>query len=430
MNPARDILGSAPAAGTGPLALPAVLSEALPDPLGRQPMLSTAPATTVPSPGGPPGDLDEILSRVIGSTVAPAAAAVDRDGAFPAEGVAALGRAGLLGLLSSPEAGGRGASLATAAHVIERLAGTCSSTAMVVLMHYAATAVVEAHGGEEVRRAVAQGRHLTTLAFSEAGSRSHFWAPLGTASAEGGELVRLDAEKSWVTAAGHADSYVWSSRPLAAEGPMTLWLVPGDAPGLTVRGAFDGFGLRGNASSPVTAEAVTVPRAAMLGADAQGMDIALATALPHFLVLNSAFCLGLCEALLEQAGAHLSRARLGHLDQTLADQAQVRDAYARLRTRADSARTFLADTLAALQTGREDAMLRVLQVKAVAAETAAEVADGVMRLCGGAAFRRGLGVERRFRDALAARVMAPTTQALYDFTGRASLGLPLFGGTA
>jgi isovaleryl-CoA dehydrogenase len=73
-------------------------------------------------------------------------------------------------------------------------------------------------------------------------------------------------------------------------------------------------------------------------------------------------------------------------------------------------------------------MLRVLQVKAVAGEAAAEVADGVMRVCGGAAFRRELGVERRFRDALAARVMAPTTDALRDFVGRAALGQPLLDG--
>ncbi|MBO3741479.1 acyl-CoA dehydrogenase family protein [Actinoplanes flavus] len=45
---------------------------------------------------------------------------------------------------------------------------------------------------------------------------------------------------------------------------------------------------------------------------------------------------------------------------------------------------------------------------------------------GGSAFRKELGIERHFRDALAARVMAPTTEALHDFTGRAALGLPLF----
>jgi len=36
-------------------------------------------------------------------------------------------------------------------------------------------------------------------------------------------------------------------------------------------------------------------------------------------------------------------------------------------------------------------------------------------------------VERRFRDARAARVMAPTTDALHDFVGRAITGLPLLG---
>jgi len=34
-------------------------------------------------------------------------------------------------------------------------------------------------------------------------------------------------------------------------------------------------------------------------------------------------------------------------------------------------------------------------------------------------------VERRFRDARAARVMAPTTDALLDFVGRVICGLPL-----
>lgn len=371
-------------------------------------------------------DVLDALKRAIEDTIAPRSADVDRLGAFPAEGMAALARGGVLGLTSAAEVGGAQASLAVAAQVVERLAGACSSTAMVVLMHYSAAAVIEAHGDLDVRGAVARGEHLSTLAFSEAGSRSNFWVPVGTAAQDGAGLVRLDAEKSWVTAAGHADSYVWSSRPLAADGPMTLWHVPAGTPGLSVKDAFDGFGLRGNASSPVSGESVHVPASAMLGADGEGLDIALATALPRFLVLNAAFCAGVCEALLGQARDHLLGARLEHLEQTLADRQPVRDAYARLRTRADTARVFLADTIAALETGRPDAMLRVLQVKAVAAEAAADVADGVMRLCGGAAFRRGLGIERRFRDALAARVMAPTTEALYDFTGRASLGMRLF----
>ena len=90
-----------------------------------------------------------------------------------------------------------------------------------------------------------------------------------------------------MTAAGEADSYVWSSRPLAAEGPMTLWLVPGSAEGLTVAGAFDGLGLRGNASSPMTAEGLRVPPSAMIGTDGAGLDLALAAVLPVFLICNA-----------------------------------------------------------------------------------------------------------------------------------------------
>jgi alkylation response protein AidB-like acyl-CoA dehydrogenase len=295
---------------------------------------------------------------------------------------------------------------------------------MVMLMHYSATPVIEAHGADDVRRAIAANGHLSTLAFSETGSRSHFWAPLSTATTANGQVV-LDARKSWVTSAGEADSYVWSSRPLAADGPMTLWLVFSDAPGLDVRGPFDGLGLRGNASNPVSADNVRVERSAMLGTDGMGLGIALETALPYFLVLNAAFSLGLMESLLARAGAHLTETRLEHLGQSMAEQPDMRARFARLRIRVDEVRAFLQDTLTALGTGRDDATLRVLQVKAVAGEAVSEVADGVMRLCGGSAFRKEFGVERLFRDSLAARVMAPTTEALHEFVGRVSLGMPL-----
>ncbi len=369
----------------------------------------------------------ENLTAVIADVIAPAAAEVDRTGAFPRAGIDALARAGVLGAASATDVGGGGGGLADIAAIVEQIAGACSSTAMVVLMHFSAVSVLEAHGPRDVREAVAAGRHLSTLAFSEAGTRSRFWSPAGTAVRDG-DGVRLDARKSWITAAGEADSYVWSSRPLAADGPMTLWRVPPTASGLSEPGAFDGLGLRGNASRPITADGVVVPADALLGADGAGLDIGLSVVLPTFLVGNAAFSVGLAQALVDEAAAHLTRTRLEHLGRSLAAQPTTRAQYAALLTRTAEARAFLADTLTALGTGRADAMLRVLQVKAVAGEAAAEVADGVMRVCGGAAFRRELGAERRFRDALAARVMAPTTDALRDFVGRAALGQPLLDG--
>jgi alkylation response protein AidB-like acyl-CoA dehydrogenase len=71
-------------------------------------------------------------------------------------------------------------------------------------------------------------------------------------------------------------------------------------------------------------------------------------------------------------------------------------------------------------------MMRVLECKAAAGETALEVLAAAMRVCGGAGLRKDVGVERYFRDAQAANVMAPTTDQLYDFIGKAVCGLPLF----
>ena len=366
----------------------------------------------------------DALQRVIDDVVAPQSAEVDQEGRFPRQGVDALGEAGMLGLVSATSFGGTGKGLREAAAVIERLAGVCGSTAMVVLMHYAATSVVEAYGSDMARAAIASGRHLSTLAFSEAGSRSQFWAPLGTAIPDNGQ-VRLDARKSWVTSAGQADSYVWSSRPIAASAAMTLWLVPSDRAGLTRPAGFDGFGLRGNASTPVSADGVMVSGADMLGDDGAGLDIALAAALPWFLILSAAFSLGLMEAVVAETTRHLSATRLDHLDQSLAQQPLVRADLGRMHVTTAGVRAQLVDTLAAVEAGREDATLRVLGVKAAAADAAGDVTDLAMKLCGGAAFRKEVGIERRFRDGRAARVMAPTTDTLFDFVGRAVTGQPL-----
>ena len=368
----------------------------------------------------------DVLEELIPTVVEPAAPDVDAHGTFPRAAVDALGRAGLLGLLSAPEVGGRGGSLADAALVVRSLARACGSTAMVVCMHYCATAVIEAHGPDDVRRAIAAGEHLSTLAFSESGSRSHFWAPLSTASAEGDTVV-LDASKSWVTSAGEANSYVWTSRPTSGADGATLWLVPSDAPGLEVAAAFDGLGLRGNASSPVRATGVRLPISARLGDDGAGLDLALGIVLPVFQILNASCSLGLMDSGIAKAITHASGARLEHLDQTLADQPVVRLHLADMKNRADAADTLVADAISALAAGREDAPLRMLQSKAVAGATALDVLDLAMQVGGGAAFRKDIGIERHFRDARASAVMAPTVDALGDFVGRALCGLPLFG---
>lgn len=141
----------------------------------------------------------------------------------------------------------------------------------------------------------------------------------------------------------------------------------------------------------------------------------------------SAGCsVGIMERAVAGTIAHVTATRHEHLKSTLAELPTVRAYVARMKIALDQARLLLDDAVAAVEGGRPDAMLRVLECKAAAGESATVVTDLAMRVCGGAAFRREAGVERAFRDARAATVMSPTTDQLYDFIGKALCGLPVF----
>src|SRR6185369_17042623 len=191
----------------------------------------------------------------------------------------------------------------TFAGVTATLAEADASVAMVYVMHILATASMSAArpgaagAVTPILQEIAAGHHLSTLAFSEAGSRSHFWAPLSRAQ-RNGDGVKINAKKSWVTGAGHAQSYVVSS--LAPEGggqtDLTLYLVTAGTQGLSVAGPWNGMGLRANASAPVTLDQCPVPASFQLTEDGNGFSVMLNVVLPLFNLGSAAVALGLCRA--------------------------------------------------------------------------------------------------------------------------------------
>ena len=277
----------------------------------------------------------EVLEDICTTAIAPHSVEVDQNGDFPQASIDALRNAGLLGAVSAPEVGGLGLGHRGAAAIVERVARECGSTAMVTTMHFSGTAVLEALAPEDIRRAAASGEHLSTLAFSEATSRSQFWAPTSTASRRNGSIL-LNARKSWITSANHASGYVWSSLPLDSQGLSTLWLVPASASGLAVEGRFDGLGLRGNDSSPVTATDTAVDPSAMLGNDGEGFNSMLGIVLPMFSVCSTACSVGLMQAAVVRTAAHAADTRYEHIGQTLADSPTTRAHIARMKVLADS----------------------------------------------------------------------------------------------
>jgi len=366
-------------------------------------------------------------------TLAPDAARNDKEARFSSEAVRALGRAGLLGLTVPASANGAGLGPRAFADVTATLAQADASVAMVYMMHVSATQVIAAAGDMPLPRAalaeIAEGRHLTTLAFSEKGSRSHFWAPVSRAE-RAGDGVRITAHKSWVTSAGHAQSYVVAAQQPAAAGPTdtTLYLVPGDARGLKVAAPWDGMGLRANASSPMLLEAVDVPADRRLTDDGAGFKAMLEVVLPWFNLGQAAVGLGLCRAAVAATTQHLKQSRFEHMNGVSLGEAlpNLRATLAAMQIDADGLAARVDDLCAHLECPGPLTMLRVLESKAAANETAIRVTSAAMRACGGAAFSKVTGIERQFRDAHAGAVMAPTVDQLHDFIGKALLGIPLF----
>lgn len=376
------------------------------------------------------GKVVDRIRDISGKVIAPAAAEHDRAGDWPGASIKALADAGLLGLTVPEELGGLGLGPSDFVATVEELADACASTAMIFVMHVCGTEVIKQSSlpqRDSVLSDMAGGKHLSTLAFSEKGSRSHFWAPVSQASEEDGFHL-LNCEKSYVTSAGHANSYVVSTRAIGATGitETSLYYIEQGAAGFSVAGPWNGLGMRANASAPMKLENSRVSPDSLLSPGGGGFNVIMSVVLPWFQLGTSAVANGISRAALDAAAGHLNAARLEHLDVTLASQPESRARLASARIALDASRALTAEAARSVENPDDSTMLRVLEVKACASETALDVTDKAMRLCGGAAFSRQLPIERYFRDARAGSVMAPTTDALYDFIGKALLGLPLF----
>jgi alkylation response protein AidB-like acyl-CoA dehydrogenase len=346
---------------------------------------------------------------------------------WPEKSMSAVADAGLMSLTIPAEFGGGAASMRETAAVLRELAAACASTAMIYLMHVCGAQVIAAAGHKKALHRITSDNALATLAFSETGSRSHFWVPVSR-SQKDDKGTRITAHKSFVTSAGRADLYVTSVGSIDRQTPIdsTLYFVEKGTPEVSVSGHWSGLGLRGNSSAPMTFNC-TVDESTRLTPEGAGFKAMMEIVLPWFQVGSAAVSLGIAQSAFSEALRHTTSARLEHVGETLAASIPgIRTRLARMNLTLDSASAYLDRALGKIEKQAPDAMLSVLGVKAVAAEAAIEVTDEAMRACGGAAFGRQLSVERHFRDARAASVMAPTTDVLYDFIGKAVAGLPLF----
>jgi alkylation response protein AidB-like acyl-CoA dehydrogenase len=205
-----------------------------------------------------------------------------------------------------------------------------------------------------------------------------------------------------------------------------VYFIKREQNGVRVTSNFDGLGLRGNDSAPVTLEGVPVGRGDLISALGEGGKTILEVTLPWFVVGSAAMSNGLCRAAVEATSQHLANTGFEHLGQKLRDLPNLRASLAQMSARTEQARALLAYTVGEMERPSETTPLFVLQSRLASLQAAVEVTDLAMKACGGAAFSRQVPLERVFRDARAGWVMAPTVEHLADFVGKALTGLPLF----
>lgn len=381
-------------------------------------------------------ELEEILGRVCevaDAVVLQNAERTDREARWPEENLHALQEAGLGGLVVPRAHGGLGQGLAALARVCEELGRRCPSTALCYGMHHVGAAVLSAKATPEQAQRylepIAGGAHLTTLALSEPGSGAQFYLPQTELRwrPEGGFV--LSGLKSFVTSGARADSYVVSATTgtESGAGQFSCVVVEAGVPGLSWGPAWSGWGMRGNSSRSLELRGVVIPSEALLGNQGDHIWYVFQVIAPFFIMALAGTYLGCAVAALEEARTSLTLRRHSHSGMTLAQQPIIQHRVGVLWAEVERTRALIERAARLGEAAAPTALAALCSAKAEVAECAVRVINETMTLLGGRAYGGDTRIQRLLRDASAAHLMAPTTEQLRTWAGRAFLGVPLLG---
>ena len=342
--------------------------------------------------------------------LAPIAAQHDAEERFPREAFRTLGRAGLLALPYAERYGGGAQPYEVYLQVLEELSARWASVAVGVSVHALSCYPVACFATEEQRERLLPemlgGELLGAYALSEpqAGSDP---AAMVTRAIRKDEGYVLGGTKAWITHGGHADFYTTFARTSDDRGRgISCFLVDAGSAGLSFAPPERKMGLTGSPTAMGHFDDVLVDPDRLLGAEGQGLPIAL-SALDNGRLGVAACAVGLAQgALDESVGYAKQRRTFGH---AIIDHQGLGFLLADMAAAVESAR---ATTLAAAR--RRDRGLPYSRQASIAKLVATDAAMGVttdaVQVFGGYGYTRDYPVERCMRDAKVMQIFEGTNQ--------------------
>jgi alkylation response protein AidB-like acyl-CoA dehydrogenase len=229
-----------------------------------------------------------------------------------------------------------------------------------------------------------------------------------------GEDYVLDGTKAWTTHGGHADFYTIMARTSDARSGISCFLLPASTPGLIADPPERKMGLTGSATTVLRLEQARVPAERLLGAEGQGLSIAL-EGLDSGRLGIAAVATGLAQGALDKAVAYAQQRET--FGRRIIDHQGLAFLLADMAAAVESAR---ATTLAAAR--RKDQGLPFSRqasiAKLVATDNAMKVTTDAVQVLGGYGYTRDFPLERYMREAKVMQIFEGTNQIQRMVIGR------------